>query len=242
MALNDVGQRAPITQGRDRMPGVDWFGDLPGEVQGELQRCMTQRRVSAGQTIYLEGDRADCMYRIVSGRVRIRKLSPCGSEFMMVVYGAGNVIGSVSLVDGLPRPTDAVAESDTCLDTLSAADFDRVARKHPELYKAIAVVYAMWIRDHQTMVVRGYTLEERLARRLDFLLEFGAEEDAGTGALRIDFTQETLASSVAVSRQAISKLLQDWQDDGVIQYRYGSVLVLDRPRLRRLAGRQTTWT
>lgn len=241
MALNDAGFRAPMAKIRGKLPGVDWFGDLPEEVRLDLQRFMKQRWVSAGQTIYLEGDAADCLYRIASGRVRIRKLSPCGNEFMMVIYGPGNVIGSVSLVDGLPRPTDAVAESDTCLDTLSATDFDGAARRHPELYKAIAIGYAMWIRDHQTMVVRGYTLEERLARRLDFLLEFGAEEDTGTGALRIDFTQEMLASSVAVSRQAISKLLQDWQDEGVIQYRYGSVLVLDRPRLRLLAGRQMNW-
>lgn len=239
MDLNEARYHAPAAQSRDRIPGVDWFEDLPKNAQDELQRCMAQRQFSAGQTIYLEGDRADCMYRIVSGRVRIRKLSPCGSEFMTVIYGPGNVIGSMSLVDGLPRPTDAVAESDACLGTLSAADFERVAGRYPEIYKVMAIVYAMWIRDHQTMVVRGYTLEQKLARRLDFLLEFGAEEDAGTGALRIDFTQETLASSVAVSRQAISKLLQDWQDDGVIQYRYGSVLVLDRPRLRQLAGRQT---
>ncbi len=238
MTVGERGSVAPSARRVDKVPGADWFGDLPATVQDELQRCMKPRRVDAGQAIYREGDRGDCMYRVAAGRVRIRTVSPCGKEVLMVIYGVGNFIGTVSVLDGLPRHNDAVAECATSLDVLSAQDFDSVASKHPELYKAVAISYAMWIRDHQTMVVGGYSLEERLARRLDFLLEFGAEQDARTGELRIDFTQEMLASSVAVSRQSISKLLQDWQDDGVIRYKYGSVVVLDRPRLRQLAGRQ----
>lgn len=218
-------------------PGADWYSQLSAQVQRELEGCMTPRKVDAGQVIYLEGDRADAMYRIVSGRVRIRSVSPCGKEVLMVIYGPGHCIGTVSLLDGLPRHNDAVAECATVLEALHSADFHRIAQAHPELYKAVAVSYAMWIRDHHTMFVGGFSLEERLARRLDFLLDFGAAKEVSSGALRLDFTQEMLASSVAVSRQAISKLLQEWQDLGVIDYKYGSVVVLDRSQLRRLAGR-----
>lgn len=219
-------------------PGADWFTQLSPHVQGELERCMTRRRFGIGQPIYLEGDCADAMYRIASGRVRIRTVSPCGKELLMVIYGAGHCIGTVAVLDGLPRHNDAIAECKTDLHILGATDFHRVASDNPELYKAVAVSYAMWIRDIHTMFVGGYSLEERLARRLDFLLQFGAEKEAGSGALRLDFTQEMLASSIAVSRQAISKLLQEWQDNGIIDYRYGSLVVRDRDHLRRLAGKQ----
>jgi CRP-like cAMP-binding protein len=222
------------------VPGADWFAGLPAQVQTELESCMLrrQRRFGSGQPIYLEGDHADAMFRIASGRVRIRSMSPCGKEVLMVIYGQGGCIGTVALFDGLPRHNDAVAECETVLDVLSAEDFHRIAQAHPEVYKAVATSYAVWIRDLHTMFVGGYSLEERLARRLDVLLDFGATLEAGSDALRLDFTQEMLASSVAVSRQAISKLLQEWQDSGVIDYRYGSLWVLDRQRLRRLAGKQ----
>ena len=216
-------------------PGTEWYTMLPSPVRDELDRCMTRRSCAAGQTIYLEGDRGDAMYRIVSGRVRIRSVSACGREVLMVIYGAGHCIGTLSVLDGLPRHNDAVTECDTVLDVLQAADFHRVARSNPEVYKAVAISYAMWIRDHQAMFVGGSSLEERLAHRIDFLLDFGAARKDESGGLRLDFTQEMLASSVAVSRQAISKLLQTWQDSGVIEYKYGSVRVLDRPQLRRLA-------
>lgn len=218
--------------------GADWYARLAPHVREELEACMAQRKVGAGQVIYLEGDRADAMYRIAAGRVRIRTVSPCGKEVLMVIYGAGHCIGTVALLDGLPRHNDAVAECATVLDVLPAAEFHRVAQAHPEVYRLIAASYATWMRDHQSMFAGGASLEERLARRLDFLLDFGVTREVSGGALRLDFTQEMLASSVAVSRQAISKLLQEWQGCGVIDYKHGTVVVLDRPQLRRLAHRQ----
>lgn len=215
-------------------PGVDWYAGISPEARCELEVSASRRRVAAGQAIFVQGARGDAMYRIISGSVRIRNISPCGREVLMVIYGPGHCIGTVALMDGLPRHNDAIAENSVELETLLAADFHRVAQKYPELYRAIAASYAMWIRDHQTMFVGGLSLEERLARRLDFLLDFGAATPDAHGSLQLDFTQDMLASSVAVSRQAINKLLQEWQDRGVIDYRYGSVVVRDRGELRRL--------
>lgn len=236
--MTRAAQQTIALQAGCAAPGADWFAELLAPAKAMLEARMRQRKYAAGQAVYLEGDRGDAMYRIVSGRIRIRSVSPCGKEVLVVIYGAGRCIGTISLMDGLPRHNDAVAECATVLDVLPVAEFHHVAQLHPQLYKAVAMSYAMWIRDHQTMFVGGYSLEERLARRLDFLLDFGAAKKDESGGLRLDFTQEMLASSVAVSRQAISKLLQEWQDSGVIDYKYGSVVVMDRPQLRRLAGRQ----
>ena len=218
---------------------TDWFNELPVELQQELGRRMVTRRFAAGAVIYREGDPGNVMYRIVSGRVRIRSISGSGKEVLMVIYGPGHCIGAVSVLDGLPRHSDAVAECDIVLDSLAAHDFHAVAEREPALYRALAVSYAMWIRDLHTTVSAGEPLAERLARRLDFLLDFGvAETDRrAKGALRIELTQEMLAASIAVSRQAISRLVQDWQDCGVIDYRYGSMVILDREKLRKLAGK-----
>ena len=199
---------------------TDWFNGLPTALQELIRARMTQRRFAAGATIYREGDDGEVMFRIHSGRVRIRSLSACGKEVLMVIYGPGHCIGAVSVLDGLPRHNDAVAECDVVLDALSADDFHQLACAEPLLYKSLAISYAMWIRDLHTMFVGGLPLEERLARRLDFLLDFGGAraDDRAQGALRIDMTQEMLAASVAVSRQAISRMLQEWQESGVIDY------------------------
>lgn len=229
---------APLPGGAAIPPRItDWYSDLSAALRAEIESCTRQRRYQPGQTIYMAGDSDDAMFRIVSGRVRISWIFPTGKEVLMVVYGPGRCIGTVSVLDGLPRHNDAVAETAVVVDMLQAADFHRIARQHPELYKALAVDFARWIRDVHTMFVGGFSLEERLARRLDFLLDCGVAQDAGDGTLRLDLTQEMLASSVAVSRQAIRKLLQDWQDSGLIDHRYKSLVVRDRSRLRRLAGK-----
>ncbi len=216
----------------------DGFAEASEPVRAALEGCMSRRRFAAGETIYQEGELGDAMYRIVAGRVHIRSVSPCGKEVLVVIFGVGRWIGTISLVDGMRRHNDAIAACTTFLDVLPATKFREVALSHPDLYRSLAISYATWIRDHQSMFVGGYSLQERLARRLDFLLDFSAEREEG-GGLRLHCTQEVLASSIGVSRQAISKLLQEWQQRDVIRYSYGSVVVMDRPQLRRLAKSRT---
>jgi CRP/FNR family transcriptional regulator, cyclic AMP receptor protein len=219
-------------------PRVERFGDLPAALQDRIKRRATQLQFRAGAMIFRQGEPGNTMYWINSGRVRIRSLSATGKELLVVIYGQGHSIGTMSVLDGSPRWNDAVAETDVTLESLSSRDFHFLAQQEPLLYKSLATNYAAWIRDMHTLV-NGLTLEERLARRLDSLLDCGvAEPDARAGgALRLDITKELLAASAAVSRQAISKLLQDWQEAGVVENCYGSILVLDRNRLRELGGK-----
>ena len=221
--------------GNRKTTATDWFCELAPHIQHELQRSMRVKIVDAGQFIYREGDGAKAMYRIASGRVRIRCISPSGKEVLMVIYGAGNFIGSLAVLDGRPRHNDAVAERKTTLGILTLNQFHCIAQIYPEIYRSLALNYAMWIRDHQAMMIHSGSLEERLARRLDFLLDYGAEEESESGFLRIGITQETLAASVGVSRQTINKILKNWQDDELIRYKYRSVLIVDRSSLRRIA-------
>ena len=189
---------------------ADWFECLPQNARLDFETCMVRRRFAGGKAVFREGDPGSVMYRIVSGQVRIRTVSPGGKEALVVVYGPGNVIGAVSVLDGQPRPYDGITECDTVLDALSAEDFHRVAAIHPGVYKAVALSYSAWIRNLHAMFANGLSLEERLARRLDFILDCCAAEggDGAPGALRIRFTQEMLAAVLAVSRQAICILLQ----------------------------------
>lgn len=216
---------------------VDWVKELPEAVQAAMRARMTRTKFVDGESIFLTGARADAMYRIVSGRVEVRAVSRVGKDFLLVMYGAGHCIGVMSLIDSKPRPNDAVARGLVVADVLRAADFHSLAQDYPEIYRGMASSYAGLLRDIQRLFAGS--LEERLAGRLDFLLDFQAEEaDASqSNGISIALTQEMLASSVAVARQSISNILREWERLGIVRSSYGSLRVLDRARLRKLAGR-----
>ena len=66
--------------------------------------------------------------------------------------------------------------------------------------------------------------KERLAKRLINLSDLS---DGGVKA-----SQEELSQLVAISRQSASKFLKEWEDQGIIERRYGLIRVLNRQRLQ----------
>jgi DNA-binding GntR family transcriptional regulator len=60
----------------------------------------------------------------------------------------------------------------------------------------------------------------------------------GDGPVHIDMklSQDKLAEMLAISRQWASQLIREMVDDGLVQWRYGRVTLLDLPRLRALAA------
>jgi len=217
--------------------GANWIANLPEHVQAAMRTRMVRRRYDEGQYIYRSGEKTDSLYQIVTGGVRMRTLTANGKEFMFVVYGPGDCIGYTSAIDGGARPQDAIAVRQSELDCLQKADFDALCVIHPAIQNALMVQLVHRLREVYDIYIAGnfLTLRQRLANQIEFLLNFSGSQRGGQPADELDLTQEMLATAVCATRQAISKLLREWVDAGIIQYHYGRIRVLDRERLRRIA-------
>jgi len=69
--------------------------------------AVSRRRFYAGQIIYVLGDEAGAMYRIVSGSVRVFATRGDGREVVFVRFEPGDAFGESSLIDHEPRPQTA---------------------------------------------------------------------------------------------------------------------------------------
>jgi CRP-like cAMP-binding protein len=79
-----------------------------------LATTLPARRFAPESMIFFEGDRGDCLYVVVDGRVRIsRRLAGAGEETLSVLE-RGEVFGEMALIDDLPRSADARAEDAGC--------------------------------------------------------------------------------------------------------------------------------
>ena len=63
--------------------------------------------ISAGQTIFLEGQAGDFLYALMEGEVEIRK----GTK-VLATLGEGEIFGEMALLDNSPRSASAIAKSD----------------------------------------------------------------------------------------------------------------------------------
>jgi CRP/FNR family transcriptional regulator len=66
-----------------------------------------------GETVFAEGDLSDHFCTVVTGRVKVFKMTPAGKDVILEIFGAGDPLGAAAAYDGHPFPASAVAIEDS---------------------------------------------------------------------------------------------------------------------------------
>lgn len=100
------------------------FADLDeGELARVAEVCQEQKFVS-GKTIFKEGEPGNRLYIIADGEVRISRQIPGSGEEALAVLKKGTIFGEMAIFDQSERSTDAIANSDCVLITITRSDFE----------------------------------------------------------------------------------------------------------------------
>nr|UXE44879.1 putative NTE family protein [uncultured bacterium] len=118
------------------------FADADPEALGEVASELQLVSLIRGELLIRQGDPADCMYAIVSGRLELTALADDGVEKYLGELGSGETVGETDLVDRQPRMSNARAIRDTQLVRISPRGFERLVREHVEALNKIATILA----------------------------------------------------------------------------------------------------
>ncbi len=100
------------------------FTDLTdGELVHVAEICKEQQ-FKFGQTIFKEGEPGNRLYLISQGEVRISRQIPGSGEEALTVLKRGACFGEMSVFDRSERSTDAIANTDSTLITITRSDFE----------------------------------------------------------------------------------------------------------------------
>jgi CRP/FNR family transcriptional regulator, cyclic AMP receptor protein len=212
-AVNQGGDPPAVPAGKDLAPGASLFSILPAEISTALLARGRTMRLDAGQTLFVAGDPGDGCYSVAEGLLKVSIVSPNGGERILAILGPGAVVGELSILDDSPRSAAVIAVRETRLQFVSRAAFDFVARDHPEVFRHLAILLARRLRDiDDTLAATGFmSLKGRVARALIGLAEaFGKDVGAGRILIRQKLNQSDIAAMAGISRENVSRILQDW--------------------------------
>jgi CRP/FNR family cyclic AMP-dependent transcriptional regulator len=191
------------------------------------------RRFKRGQALFTEGDRAERVFLIDSGRVMISCMSAEGREIVLGLRGDGDIIGELSTLDGEARTATALAVDDVETIVTSGAVLTR-ALENAAAARELIQILATRLRDADRKRLQFATLDTlgRVAERLLELSErFGQEADGGI-AVDLPFSQEQLASWCGASREATVKALATLRSLNCISTGRQSLVIHDMEALR----------
>lgn len=191
------------------------------------------RQVHAGEVVYAMGDPTDHLYYVIGGRVRTSILSPGGKEYVMGLYGSGELVGELCFCSVRRRHEQAVAATEAGVVRLEVSHLvNQIAGDKTAVADLLEQVC------HRMGDLQNHLAELSLASvrtRLGFLLlrlaEDGPEAPGGRRQCCEQLTHEELAARVATTREQVSAILAHYREQGFIDYRRGSPILIDVRRL-----------
>jgi CRP/FNR family transcriptional regulator, cyclic AMP receptor protein len=197
---------------------VNIFDNLPeGELE-TLSECLIRRTYLRDNTIVSQSDPGDSMFIIEQGRVKVVLYGEGGREVILTVFRDGDFFGEMSLLDGQSRSANVIAMEDSHLLILERGAFLSHLRAHPQTALNILAVMSQRLRRADEIIGNLALLDVygRLGRLLQDMAQREGKPAPGGVIIAQRPTHQELASMIGTSRETVSRVLSDFQRQGLI--------------------------
>jgi CRP/FNR family cyclic AMP-dependent transcriptional regulator len=173
------------------------------------------------QVIFAQGKRADEVFLIQTGQVKLSVVSKQGKEAVVAMLGPGQFLGEGCLNGQPVRIATARAMTDCSALRLPKEATMQALRNHPQFSEMfIEHLLSRNMRVEEDLVDQLFnSSEKRLARLLLLLANFG--KDGRHEQVIAKISQETLAEMVGTTRSRVSFFMNRFRKLGFIHYNDG---------------------
>jgi CRP/FNR family transcriptional regulator len=196
---------------------------------------VTDQVFRKGENIFAEGDEGTGFYVVLSGRVKIFKVSPEGKEQILHIFGPGEPFGEVAVFTGRPFPANAEALEETRALFFPRKEFLELIRRDPSLALNMLAVLSQRLRRFSALI-ENLSLKEVPGRLAAYLLYLG-EGKKEKPEVTLDISKNQLASLLGTIPETLSRILAKLTREGLIKSNGPrQIQLLDRKGLEELAG------
>jgi CRP/FNR family cyclic AMP-dependent transcriptional regulator len=186
-----------------------------------IENGKTTREYRNRQVIFSQGDPADAVFFIQSGKVKLTVVSTRGKEAVIGVLERGSFFGEGCLAGQPLRMSSASATEPSNIIRVGRSTMVRLLHREPafaELF--IAYLLSRNVRIEEDLVDQLFnSSEKRLARILLLLAHFGKESKPESVIPKV--SQETLAAMVGTTRSRVSYFMNRFRKMGFVHYNGG---------------------
>jgi CRP/FNR family cyclic AMP-dependent transcriptional regulator len=187
----------------------------------KIENGKSTRAYRNKQVVFSQGDAADAVFFIESGKVKLTVVSTRGKEAVIGVLERGSFFGEGCLAAQPLRMATASAIAPSCLTRVGKKSMVDLLHSKPEFTESFtAYLLSRNVRIEEDLVDQLFnSSEKRLARTLLLLAHFGKESRPETVIPKV--SQETLAAMVGTTRSRVSYFMNRFRELGFIHYNGG---------------------
>jgi CRP-like cAMP-binding protein len=212
---------------------IDLFKNFSDDEFKELEHYLATSVYKKKEDIFTEGDAPEWFYIVVSGKVKVTKISHDGKEIILEIISPYDIFGGVAVLRNFPYPANAVAMEDSEILKISRKNLMRLVDRFPNLMFCIALQLGDRMKSSYDSL-KNIALERVEARIAALLLKLGnkvgVETDAG---LMIDMrlTKQDVADMVGTTVETSIRTFSKFRKEGLVIDADGKIIIKDREGL-----------
>lgn len=217
--------------------------NIPPELLERLAGRGKRQDFAANETIYRQGEAAERVHILLSGRAKTVLFTASGQEALLRIHLPHNILGLTALASTPVRDADALAVEAIETSALDRDDLFAEMRAEPRLAEYLLQLMVDRMTDFHYRVGEMFsqTVEQRLARALLSLSRpdpvGGTETEAG-----LSLTHEELAHLLNTRRPTVSAILNRFAQAGLVEKAGRRLRITDEQGLAALIGATTDGT
>ncbi|WP_255668119.1 Crp/Fnr family transcriptional regulator [Brevibacillus daliensis] len=207
----------------------------PGFIE-YLTSISTQKKLPAGSVLFMDGDKADHLYLIRKGQIKLTKTTTDGKELILQIFGPSELIGVPGLFEeNLSYTTTATIMKKCVVDVFSRSSLERFLLNNgqycAEFLRWMGIMNRRIQSKFRDLLLNGKTgaLYSTLIRLSN---SYGQPHEKGI-YITLSLTNKDLAQFIGLTRESVNRMLADLKKQDIIeQNANGNILIKDLQYLR----------
>ncbi|BCB96490.1 transcriptional regulator [Dissulfurispira thermophila] len=205
------------------------FSSLDDEELKEVQPYLIRDNFKKKQEIFSEGDPSDWFYILISGKVKITKMSIDGREIIIELISPPDFFGGFAVLKGFPYPANAVAMEDSNVIKISRHNLLKIIDRFPNVMYEMTANLGDRIREfHDTLKnIALERVESRIAALLLKLADKTGERKDNSILINMRLTKQDIAEMVGTTVETAIRIMSKFKKSGFIDDKDGKILIKD---------------
>ncbi len=202
------------------------------EADSELLASVVRTRLcQRGEVLFADGEQASGFYVVVSGKVKVYKLSPEGKERILHIVLPGQSFADAAIFADGCFPAYGEALSAAELLFFPKREFLNLLHEHSQLSINMIAGLSKYLRQF-TIQIEDLTFRDVPARLARYLVSLKSDSQ---GLLHLPFSKAQLASNLGTTSETLSRTFRKLADEDIISVSGKNIQIMDEDRLYDVA-------
>jgi CRP-like cAMP-binding protein len=181
---------------------------LPGLIEGSAPRAFDK-----GQLLFQQGDPAEFFFVVLSGWVKVFRLTPDGEQAVLGLFSRGESFAEAAMFIGRRFPASAEVVEDARLLRIMSGPFRKRLYEEPEI--AVNMLGSLSVRLHALVgQIEQLQVRSGTQRVADFLLRLCPVRE-GSAVVALPYDKSLIASRLGMKPESFSRALARLRGLGV---------------------------